>query len=263
MTHEVEPSKTYPVLPHIRDRAQVQGREAYQEIYRASVRDPEAFWARQAERLDWFHPWRQTLDWDFRQSRVSWFAGGKLNISHNCVDRHLADRGKQTAIIWEADRPGEGREITYQELHAEVCRIANVLTSFGIGKGDRVCVYLPMIPELAMVMLACARVGAVHSVVFAGFSADSVRDRILDCGAKMVVTANEGFRGGKSLKLKEIVDEAVKGVAEVQTVLVARRSDYAVNMQAGRDVWLDEEMARQRPVCPARWMDAEDPLYIL
>jgi len=256
-------SKVYPVLDTTRERAQVNGLEAYQKMYDASVQDPEGFWGDQAKRLDWFHPWSEVLNWDFKESNISWFGGGRLNIAHNCIDRHLKERGDEVAIIWEADNPADGRNITYRQLHSEVCRMANVLKAHGVRKGDRVVVYLPMIPELAYLMLACARIGAVHSIVFAGFSADALRDRILDCSAKMVVTANEGWRGGRRLELKTVVNKAIEGLSTVETVLVARRTETDVAMKAGRDVWLEDEMIKQRAVCPAEWLDAEDPLFIL
>ena len=262
MSEQTQDPKVYSVLPAIQKRAQIQGMDAYQEKYAASTGDPEGFWAQEAQRLDWFHPWQRILQWDFHQANIGWFNGGKLNVAHNCIDRHLADKGDQTAIIWEADEPGQSKLISYRELHAEVCRMANVLLDLGVRKGDRVCMYLPMIPELAFSMLACARIGAVHSIVFAGFSADSLRDRILDCDARLVITANEGWRGGKKLPLKEVVDQAIEGLPGMK-VLVARRTETDIAMQYGRDYWLDEAGKRQRAVCPATWMDAEDPLFIL
>ena len=194
---------------------------------------------------------------------MSWFAGGQLNVSYNCVDRHLAERGDQTAIIWAADEPGEYQPISYRQLKHQVARVANVLKAQGVRKGDRVCIYLPMIPELAYTMLACARIGAVHSVVFAGFSADALRDRILDAGCRIVVTANEGLRGGKPIPLKATVDRAIEGVDLVERVLVAARTETEVPMRPGRDLWLAEAMESERSTCPVEWMDAEDPLFVL
>ena len=215
--------------------------------------------------------WLGSVEWrlpiirkaDYDAIDFAWFSGGRLNACYNCVDRHLADRADQTAIIWAGDEPGVYRHISYRELKHEVCRVANVLLAHGVKKGDRVCIYMPMIPETAYTMLACARIGAVHSVVFGGFSAESLRDRILDAGCKVVVTANEGMRGGRRIPLKAITDKAIEGLDLVETVLVARRTDTEVPMHAGRDHWLDEEMRRQRSTCTVEWMGAEDPLFIL
>ncbi|MBX3461421.1 MAG: acetate--CoA ligase [Planctomycetes bacterium] len=247
----------------IAKHAKVKSLEEYQRLYRESIEQPETFWREQAKRVTWFHQPDTIFDYDFETVDVSWFAGGKLNASFNCVDRHLDARGDKTAIIWAKDEPGEYEHITYRQLKHEVCRVANVLKAHGVRKGDRVCIYLPMIPELAYTMLACARIGAVHSIVFAGFSAESLRDRILDAGCKVVVTANEGLRGGRKIPLKATTDKAVEGVSLVQTVLVARRTDADVPMKQGRDHWLHVETARQRSTCPAEWMDAEDPLFVL
>ncbi|HET7177306.1 MAG TPA: acetate--CoA ligase, partial [Solirubrobacterales bacterium] len=213
--------------------------------------------------IEWFHPPHSILDVDMHEVDFAWYGGGRLNACHNCVDRHLAAQGGKTAILWAKDEPGEYERITYRKLKHNVARVANVLLAQGVRKGDRVCIYLPMIPELAYAMLACARIGAVHSVVFAGFSAESLRDRILDAGCKLVMTANEGLRGGRRIPLKATVDQAIEGLSMVERVLVAKRTDAAVPMRAGRDLWLDEEMAKHRSTCPVEWMAAEDPLFIL
>ncbi|MBD3222218.1 acetate--CoA ligase [bacterium] len=237
--------------------------DEYHRLYRLSLDAPEHFWAEQAERLQWFHRWDTVFDSDYEETDMGWFLGGRLNACYNCVDRHLNDRGEQAAIIWAKDEPGEYETITYRQLKHHVARCANVLLEHGVRKGDRVIIYMPMIPELAYMMLACARIGAVHSVVFGGFSAEAIRDRILDCGAKLVVTANEGLRGGRVLRLKETVDRAVDGLDQVETVLVARRTDAEPTMRTGRDVWLDQECRRQRSTCSVEWMGAEDPLFVL
>lgn len=263
MSQDATPSKVFPVLDHLRERAQINDLASYEKMYNESVDDPQGFWAKQAERIDWFKRWDTVVHHDFENANISWFQGAKTNVSYNCLDRHLEKRGDQTAIIWEKDEPGEHQNITYRQLHEDVCRIANVLTSCGVVAGDRVIIYLPMIPELAATMLACTRIGAVHSIVFAGFSAESVRDRLLDCTAKVVVTTNEGLRGGRTIPLKSIVDKAVEGLDFVSHVLVATRTDKEVNMKEGRDVDLNEAMAAQRPYSPAVELDAEAPLFIL
>ncbi len=253
----------YPVKPHIAARAHLSSMQEYERLYRLSLDSPEWFWGEQARALSWYHPWQSVLDVDYEEADFAWFSGGRLNASFNCVDRHLDSRGSQTAIIWAEDEPGVYKHISYRELKHNVCRIANVLLHHGVRKGDRVCLYMPMIPELAYAMLACARIGAVHSVVFGGFSAEALRDRIVDARCRVVITANEGLRGGRRIPLKKIVDRAIEGMSSVETVLVARRTDAEVEMQPGRDLWLDEETRKQRSTCTNEWMGSEDPLFIL
>ena len=252
----------YPPNQPLVDRAHIASMDEYEEMYQKSVADPEDFWDQQASRLTFFEPYDRVYTEDFDTAGFSWFENAKLNVSYNCVDRHVDQRGDQTAIIWARDEAGEYEHITYADLRDQVCRMANVLKHHGVKRGDRVCFYMPMIPELAYGMLACSRIGAIHSVVFAGFSAEALRDRIVDADCRIVLTANEGLRGGKTIPLKQTVDKAVENTC-VETVLVARRTETEVHIQDGRDFWLGDEMARQRPVCPAEWMDAEDPLFIL
>jgi acetyl-CoA synthetase len=256
-------SAALPLKKEIAKNALVSSPEEYERLYRESLEHPESFWRRQADCLSWFHPPHTVFDGGFEELDFGWFLGGRLNAAYNCVDRHLAKRGEKSAIIWARDEPGEYRHITYRQLYREVGRVANVLRRLGVRKGDRVCIYLPMVPELAYSMLACARIGAIHSVVFAGFSAESLRDRIVDAGAKLLITADEGLRGGKRIPLKETSDHAIEGLSSVEKMLVVRRTGKEVAMRPGRDLWLHEETARERPYASTEWMSSEDPLYIL
>ncbi|HEY0289164.1 MAG TPA: acetate--CoA ligase [Pseudomonas sp.] len=236
----------------------------YTRLYRQSVEQPDVFWAEQANTfLDWFSPWDQVQQSNIKTGEAQWFKGGKLNVSYNCIDRHLKDRGEQVAIIWEGDHPSESAEITYKKLHHNVSRLANVLKSRGVKKGDRVCIYMPMVPEAAYAMLACTRIGAVHSVVFGGFSPDALRDRILDADCHTVITADEGVRGGKYVPLKQNVDKALQSCPDVSTVLVVQRTEGEVNWVEDRDIWYHEALHGISSDCPPEPMDAEDPLFIL
>ena len=230
-------------------------------VYRKADRNFQKFWADFARELDWFKPWKKVLDW--KPPKAKWFIGGKINASVNCLDRHLAGaRRNKAALIWEGE-PGDKRTLTYWELHREVCKFANVLKKFGIRKGDRVTLYLPMIPELPVAMLACARIGAIHSVVFGGFSAESLRDRINDQGAKLLVTADGGWRRGNVVQLKKISDEALSDAPTIEKVIVVKRTGNVTGWKEGRDVWWNDVMATAPAQCPPEKMDAEDPLYIL
>jgi acetyl-CoA synthetase len=257
--------KVYPVPAEVARRAHIDDAK-YLALYERSVKDPDGFWAEQAKQfVTWSKPWTRVSDWGYDASNlhIKWFIGGKLNVSYNCLDRHLDKRGNQVAILWEGDDPREDRRLTYRELHAEVCKFANVLKARGVKKGDRVCIYMPMVPEAAVAMLACTRIGAVHSVVFGGFSPQSLTDRILDSDCRVVVTADEGVRGGKHVPLKANTDEALARCPNVHTVVVYRRTGNKVGWKAGRDVWYHEEMAKVSADCPPEEMDAEDPLFIL
>lgn len=253
----------YPVSAAARKRSHL-SKEEYLKLYQESVQEPDAFWARQARHfLDWIEPFNQVHHSNLPEGKVEWFADGKLNVSLNCIDRHLAKRAGQTAIIWEADEPGREKRITYQELHDRVCEIANVLKQRGAKKGDRICIYMPMIPEAAFAMLACARIGAVHSVVFGGFSPESLKDRILDSDCQVVITADEGVRGGKFIPLKANTDEALQQCPNVHTVLVVRRSGNKVAWQEGRDIWYHDAIKEVESSCEAEELGSEDTLFIL
>lgn len=236
----------------------------YNELYQQSIENPDSFWGEMAaDHLSWFKPWKTVSECDYNTATIKWFLGAKLNVCFNCVDRHLDTRGTKTALIYEGNEPGQVRKYSYQELHEAVCRFANVLKGSGVAKGDRVAIYMPMVPEAMFAMLACARIGAVHSVIFAGFSAESIRDRVLDSSCKVIVTANEGMRGAKAIRLKKIIDEAIEGVACVEKVLVYSRTQTEVPMQKGRDFWLHDLLPKASKDCPCEEMDSEDPLFIL
>ncbi|MDE0158365.1 MAG: acetate--CoA ligase [Gammaproteobacteria bacterium] len=255
--------KVYPAPAALATTAHI-GAEQYKEMYAHSINEPEAFWAEQAEKfVSWYKKWDKVQDWDYDRVDIKWFTGAQLNVSYNCLDRHLETRGDDVAIIWEGDDPAMDKNITYRELHREVCRFANVLKARGAGKGDRVSIYMPMIPEAAVAMLACARIGAVHSVVFGGFSPEALKDRILDSDCRVVVTADETVRGGRTTPLKANTDKALEQCPDVHSVIVVRRSGADVDWTAGRDVWYHEQVEQAADDCPPEVMDAEDPLFIL
>ena len=238
--------------------------EKFQQSYDDSIADPNDFWATQAmEFLTWQQTWSQVSRCNMARGEIEWFLDGKLNASENCIDRHLADKANRTAIIWEGDEPGDSKKISYRDLFEEVCKLANGLKSLGVKKGDRVCIYMPMIPEAAFAMLSCARIGAIHSVVFGGFSPQALEDRILDADCNFVITANEGLRGGKIIPLKQNVDKALENCPNVKSVIVAKRTENDVNWVDGRDFWYQEVTEAQMPSCPPEIMDSEDPLFIL
>ncbi len=259
-------TKLYPVPQSFAAHARI-NKADYRRMYDESIRDPQKFWADIGRGIDWIKPFTQVKDTSFavEDFHIRWFSDGTLNVSANCLDRQLAKRGDKTAIIWEADDPQQSERLSYRELYERVCQCANALKALGVKKGDRITIYLPMIPEAAITMLACARIGAVHSVVFAGFSAEALAGRIADCKSTLVITADEGLRGGKHIALKGYVDEAlaIKGTESVKTVLVVRRTRASVPMQSGRDRWYDEAVSVEPKTCPPEEMSAEDPLFIL
>jgi acetyl-CoA synthetase len=256
--------KIYDVPPQWQKRAFADAAK-YDEMYARSIKDPNSFWAEQAKRLDWIKPFSKVKNTSYAPGNISikWFEDGTLNACFNCVDRHLEKRGNQTAIIWEGDDPKDDKKITYRQLHAEVCKFANVLKKQGVKKGDRVTIYMPMIVEAAYAILACARIGAVHSVIFGGFSPDSIAGRVEDCKSTVIVTADEGLRGGRKIPLKENVDAACDKAGGVKSVIVVKRTGAAVNMKAGRDVYYDDVAKTVPADCPCEEMGAEDPLFIL
>ena len=256
-------SAVYPVPEQWKENAWI-NQDRYQAMYQQSIENPDQFWAEQAaEFLQWESPWHTVRDVDFAKGEATWFGGGKLNVAVNCIDRHLAERADQTAIIWEGDEPTDDKKISYRELHDRVSRLGNVLRDRGVKKGDRVCIYMPMIPEAAYAMLACARIGAVHSVVFGGFSPEALKDRILDSDCQVVITADEGVRGGKSVPLKVNADKALESCPNVHTCLVVERTGGNINWTENRDIWYQDAIQAVSADCPAESMDAEDPLFIL
>jgi acetyl-CoA synthetase len=260
-----ESRTTIPVPAAFAAKAHVGSFEKYQAMYNESIQDPEAFWGKMAEQFVWKKKWTKVRDYTFKRPvDIKWFVGGKTNIAVNCLDRHLETRGDQTAIIWEGNNPGEGTKLTYKELHAEVCKLANGLKSIGVKKGDRVCIYLQMIPQAAIACLACARIGAIHSVVFGAFSPDSLRDRINDSECTVLITQDTALRGKKNdIPMKTNADKAAAACPSIRTVIVVKRTGHEVPMQAGRDVWYGDLTAKQAATCEPEWMDAEDPLFIL
>ena len=254
-------SRVFPPPAEFAAKAYVKSFEEYEKLYAEAEADPQGFWAKQAESLDWFKKWNTVLEWN--EPFAKWFVGGKINISYNCLDRHLsADTKNKPAFIWEGE-PGEQRTLTYAELHAEVCKFANVMKNLGVQTGDRVALYMPLVPELAIAMLACARIGATHTVIFGGFSADAIRDRVIDGGCKLIVTADGGYRRGSEIKLKAIVDEAATQTPTVENIVVFKRTGSEVSMTDGRDHWWHELVNTVDADCPAEHLDSEHPLFIL
>lgn len=255
--------KTYPVPEALKKSAHIDEKR-YKELYQQSIENPDTFWAQQAQEfLIWDKPWDKVKNTNLKNGNIKWFEGGKLNVSVNCIDRHLAERADQIAFIWEGDNPEMSMNITYQDLHDDVCQLANALKELGVNKGDRVCIYMPMIPEAAFAMLACTRIGAIHSVVFGGFSPESLKDRIIDSDCHYVITADEGVRGGKTVPLKSNVDKAVTACPDVKKVVVVKRTGSAIAWHDDRDVWYGEITQKQPKTCEPEMMDAEDPLFIL
>ncbi len=265
ITSMMEEKRVFPPPEELSRKAYIKSLKEYKEIYQRSIDDPEGFWGEMAEQLDWYKKWDKVLVEDFKEGKHEWFVGGKLNVCYNCLDRHLKTwRKNKAALIWEGDI-GDSKTLTYQQLYHEVCKFANVLKKHSVKKGDRVSIYLPMIPELPIAMLACARIGAIHSVIFGGFSADALKDRILDCGSKLLICVDGYYRGGRMFRSKDNPDEALESCPDVADVIVVKRADIQVAMRENRDYWWDDEMAAEdiKPYCEPEVMDAEDPLFIL
>ncbi len=255
--------ESYPISEEFQKRAHIT-EQRYRDLYKRSIEDPEGFWGEQADRfVSWSGRWKKVLDWDFSKGHVRWLEGGRLNACFNCVDRHLTTRGEQTAIIWEGNEPDESLTITYRELHEQVCRLANVLKDRGVGKGDRVCLYMPMIPEAVVAMLACARIGAIHSVVFAGFSSEALKHRVRDSECRLVITVDGYRHGNKMIGHKEKTDQGLSDCPSVKTVLVVKRLGLDLPWDRTRDVWYHEAVRGSSSECPVVEMEAEDPLFIL
>ena len=258
-------NRVFKPSPEVSKQAYIKSFDEYKKIYKESEKDPEAFWAKLATQLDWYKKWDKVLVEDFKEGKHEWFVGGKINVTYNCIDRHLKTwRKNKAALVWEGDI-GDSKTLTYNELHYHVCKFANVLKKHGVKKGDRVSIYLPMILELPIAMLACARIGAIHSIVFGGFSADALKDRILDCGSNILVTTDGYYRGGKVVKSKDNADKALESCPDVKDVIVVKRANVEVPMKEGRDYWWDAEMNATdiKPVCEPEQLDSEDPLFIL
>ena len=266
ITSMMEETRKFPPSKEFSQKAHIKSLEEYKKLYEKSIKDPEGFWGEQAQNLEWFKKWDKVLDYSFgEQIYIKWFQGGKINVTVNCLDRHLKTaRKNKVALIWEGE-PGDSRKYTYQQLYEEVCKFANVLKKKGVKKGDRVTIYMPMIPELPIALLACARIGAIHSIVFGGFSAEALKDRILDANASTLITTDASYRSSKVIGLKSNADTALASCPMVKTVIVCNRTNTKIDMKAGRDFWWHEEMAAKdiKPECPPEVMDAEDPLFML
>ncbi|MEC7883287.1 MAG: AMP-binding protein, partial [Verrucomicrobiota bacterium] len=258
-------TKVYPPNAEASAKAHISSLEQYEKLYDQSINDPEKFWGEHAERLHWFEKWNKLREWDYHKAEIKWFVSGKINACYNCVDRHVEEGyGEESALIWEGNDPNESRTYTYSQLQSEVQKAANALKNLGIQKGDRVCIYMQMIPELSIAMLACARIGAVHSIVFGAFSADSLVTRINDSECKAIITQDTGVRGTKlDIPMKANADRAIESTPSIEKILVVKRTGSEVQMKDGRDIWWHESLDKAEPVCPAEPMDADDPLFIL